>query len=84
MIEANAYKEAQEIRGDGDARAASIYAEAFNKDPEFYAFVRSLKAYEQSFANKSDVMLVDPKGDYFRYLQDSSGGKGKAASNSSK
>ncbi len=73
IIEANAYREAEEMRGEGDAKAASIYAKAYNKDPEFYAFVRSLNAYRASFANKGDIMLVDPESEFFRYLNDQKG-----------
>lgn len=68
VIEADAYREAEFTRGDGDAKAAEIYAKAYSKDPEFYAFSRRLKAYEASFSNKGDVLLVDPDSDYFRYL----------------
>ena len=68
VIEADAYRQGEFIRGDGDAKAAEIYAEAYNQDPEFYAFSRRLKAYEASFSNKGDVLLVDPDSDYFRYL----------------
>lgn len=68
VIEADAYRKAELTRGDGDAEAASVYAEAYNKDPEFYAFTRRLKAYESSFSNKGDVLLVDPDSDFFRYL----------------
>ncbi|UTW45194.1 protease modulator HflC [bacterium SCSIO 12696] len=73
VIEAEAYREAEQLRGDGDAKAAGIYADAYNKDPEFYAFIRSLEAYRQSFANKGDMMLVDPESEFFRYLKDSQG-----------
>ena len=73
VIEAEAYKEAEETRGAGDARAASIYAAAYNKDAEFYAFLRRLSAYESSFANKGDVMLLSPESDFFRYLKDIEG-----------
>lgn len=70
VIEADAYRKAELTRGDGDAEAAAIYADAYNKDPEFYAFTRRLKAYESSFSNKGDVLLVDPDSDFFRYLND--------------
>ena len=73
VIEAEAYREAELLRGAGDARAAAIYAEAFNKDKEFYAFLRSLEAYRESFNNKGDMMLVDPDSEFFRYLKDSKG-----------
>ena len=57
---ADAYRDAQKIKGEGDAKAASIYAGAFGRNSEFYSFYRSLEAYKQSFKNKSDVMVVDP------------------------
>ncbi|CAH0991658.1 Modulator of FtsH protease HflC [Sinobacterium norvegicum] len=75
IIEANAFRDSQVLRGEGDAEAASIYANAYNQDPEFYAFVRSLEAYRNSFSNKSDIMVVDPSSDFFRYLGDSKGKK---------
>ncbi|WP_271409461.1 protease modulator HflC [Pseudomonas sp. Q1-7] len=68
VLLAEAYREAEETRGDGDAKAASIYAQAYGQDQEFYAFYRSLQAYRESFANKSDVMVLDPNSDFFRYL----------------
>lgn len=74
ILEATAYREAETIRGDGDAKAAAIYAEAYKKDPEFYAFVRSLNAYRASFGSRSDIMLLDPKGDFFKYLNNQKGG----------
>ncbi|HEY7886142.1 MAG TPA: protease modulator HflC [Cellvibrionaceae bacterium] len=75
VLEANAYRDAELVRGDGDAQAASIYAGAYNKDPEFYAFVRSLTAYRTTFANKDDLMVVDPSSEFFRYLGQPSGKK---------
>ncbi len=72
---ANAQKEAFEIRGDGDALAANIYANAYNKDPEFYSFVRSLEAYEKSFNDKSDIMVIKPDSDFFHYLKDNAKAK---------
>ena len=72
VIEAEAYREAEQIRGEGDAEASRIYAQAFNKDPEFYSFTRSLKAYTETFEG-NDVLLLDPKSDFFRYLNDSNG-----------
>jgi membrane protease subunit HflC len=74
ILEATAYREAETIRGEGDAKAAAIYSEAYKKDPEFYAFVRSLNAYRASFSNRSDIMLLDPKGDFFKYLNNQKGG----------
>ncbi len=73
VIEAEAYKEAEQIRGEGDAQSAAIYAQAYNKDADFYAFLRRLSAYETSFANKGDVLLVNPDSDFFRYLNDIDG-----------
>ncbi len=68
VIEAEAYREAQRIMGEGDATAAAVYAQAYNKDPEFYAFMHSLDAYKQAFQSPSDLLLVDPDSDFFRYL----------------
>lgn len=64
-----AYRDAERIRGDGDARAAAIYAAAFNKDEEFYAFTRSLNSYRDTFSSKGDVLLLQPDSDYFKYLR---------------
>jgi modulator of FtsH protease HflC len=75
VLEANAYRDAERLRGEGDAKAAAIYASAYNKDPEFYAFMRSLKAYQKSFSSKDDLIVVDPKSDFFRYLKDPQGKK---------
>lgn len=69
VLIAEAYREAEETRGDGDAKAAEIYARAYNQDREFYAFYRSLQAYRESFASKSDVLVLDPDNDFFRYLR---------------
>jgi membrane protease subunit HflC len=71
VIMAEAYSESEEIRGEGDAQAAAIYADAFNKDPEFYKFYRSMAAYQQTFSNKGDVILVQPDNDFFKYLNQS-------------
>lgn len=73
VINAEAYRKAELLRGEGDAEATSIYAKAYNKDPEFYAFTRSLKAYTESFKN-NDILLLQPDNDFFRYMQ---GAKGK-------
>ncbi|MBT3566612.1 MAG: protease modulator HflC [Porticoccus sp.] len=73
ILLANAYRTAEETRGQGDATATSTYAAAYTKNPEFYAFIRSLSAYRKSFANKGDVLLVDPKSDFFRYLNSQKG-----------
>lgn len=69
---ADAYRDAQKIKGDGDAKASAIYAAAFGRNAEFYAFYRSMDAYKQSFKNKSDVMVVDPSSAFFKYLKGSS------------
>jgi len=71
VIIANAYKEAEVLRGEGDAKAAEIYAKAYGANPEFYSFYRSLNAYKESFKDKSDVMLIDPKADFFKYFEQS-------------
>ena len=69
VIIANAYKEAQRIKGEGDAKAAAAYAQAFGQNPEFYAFYRSLEAYRSSFKNRSDVLVLEPNSDFFKYLK---------------
>ena len=78
VIIAEAYRKAQEVKGDGDAKAANTYAEAFKRDPEFFAFYRSQEAYRQSFKGKEDVLVVEPSGDFFRYLRGSDGGPAKS------
>jgi membrane protease subunit HflC len=75
ILLATAYSESEKTRGEGDAEAAATYANAYTQDAEFYAFSRSLEAYKQSFKDKNDVLLVDPKGDFFKYLNDSKAGK---------
>ncbi|MFT5691463.1 MAG: membrane protease subunit HflC [Oceanicoccus sp.] len=75
ILEAQAYSSAERARGEGDAQAAATYASAYNKDSEFYAFVRSLNAYRAAFKDKGDIMLVDPQSDFFKYLNDSKAGK---------
>ncbi|MDR0933696.1 MAG: protease modulator HflC [Burkholderiaceae bacterium] len=69
VIMAEAYREAEKIRGQGDAAATRIYAQAFGQNPEFYKFYRSLEAYRASFNKKTDVMVVDPSSDFFRYMK---------------
>ncbi|MDR2451757.1 MAG: protease modulator HflC [Candidatus Accumulibacter sp.] len=69
VIVAEAYREAQKVKGDGDARATAIYAQAFNQDPEFYAFYRSLDAYRGSFRGRSDILVLEPDSDFFRYMR---------------
>ncbi|MFA7503330.1 MAG: protease modulator HflC [Burkholderiaceae bacterium] len=79
IIIAEAYREAQGIKGDGDAQAAAIYAEAFQRDADFAAFYRSLGAYQSSFRNRSDVLVVDPSAEFFRFFKESSGQSAGAA-----
>lgn len=69
VIGANAYRDSEVLRGEGDALAASTYAAAYNRDPEFYSFLRSLSAYQSSFSNKGDLLVVDSKSEFFRYLK---------------
>ena len=69
VIIAEAYREAQQVKGLGDAKGAAIYAEAYQQNPEFYAFYRSLEAYRQSFKNKTDMLVLDPNSEFFKYLK---------------
>lgn len=69
VILADAYRDAQRIKGEGDARATAIYSAAFRRNPEFFAFYRSLEAYKKSFKNKDDVMVIDPSSDFFKYFK---------------
>ncbi|MGE5770186.1 MAG: protease modulator HflC [Betaproteobacteria bacterium] len=73
VIVADAYRDAQKIKGDGDAQATSIYGQAFGQNPEFYAFYRSLEAYRNSFRSKTDVLVVEPGSDFFKYMKSGSG-----------
>jgi membrane protease subunit HflC len=66
---ANAQRDSLKLRGEGDGQAARIYAQAYNKNPEFYAFYRSLQAYRNSLSQDGDVWVVSPDGDFFKYLQ---------------
>lgn len=75
VIIAEAFREAQKTKGDGDAIATKIYADAYGKNPEFYAFYRSIEAYKNSFNSKSDVMVLDPSSEFFKYMR---GANGKA------
>ncbi|PSW00476.1 protease modulator HflC [Photobacterium lipolyticum] len=74
-ILAEADREARVVRGTADAQVAKIYADAFNQNPEFYSFLRSLKAYENSFNSKNDILVVDPSSDFFKYMKEASGVK---------
>ena len=71
IIIANANKESQIIRGQGDAKAAEVYANAYSQDPEFYAFYRSIDAYRNSIGHSNDIMVIDPDNEFFRYLNKS-------------
>ncbi|WP_025916440.1 protease modulator HflC [Herminiimonas sp. CN] len=71
VLLAEAYRDAENIKGAGDAKASQIYAQAFGKSPEFYKFYRSLEAYRASFKNRSDVMIVDPGSEFFKYFKNS-------------
>lgn len=75
VIIAEAYRDAQRIKGEGDSKAAEIYAAAYSKNPEFYAFYRSLDAYRNSFKSKSDVLVLQPDSEFFKYMRDAGGRK---------
>lgn len=69
VIVAEAYRDAQRVKGEGDAKAAAVYASAYGKNAEFYAFYRSMQAYRESFKSKNDVMVLDPSADFFKYMK---------------
>ena len=69
VIVAEAYRDAQRVKGEGDAKASAVYAGAYGKNAEFYAFYRSMQAYRESFKSKSDVMVLDPSADFFKYMK---------------
>jgi len=73
VILANAYRDGQIMRGEGDAKAADIYAQAYTRDPEFYAFYRSIDAYRKSMGKAGDILVLDPDNEFFRYLNQSGG-----------
>lgn len=79
VIVAEAYRDAQKMKGEGDAKAAATYAQAFDRNPEFYAFYRSLEAYRNSFSGKNDVIVVEPTSDFFKYMKSVGRGGDKAA-----
>lgn len=70
VISAEAYRDSERLKGDGDARSAQIYADAYNKDPEFYTFYRSINAYANVFKDKSSLLVLDPSGEFFKYLKE--------------
>jgi len=72
---AEAYRTAEQLRGEGDAKATQIYAQAYGQDPEFFAFYRSLNAYRVSFKDKQDVLVLEPKGQFFKYFKDEGSSK---------
>jgi membrane protease subunit HflC len=74
VILADAYKQAQTIKGEGDAKASAIYADAFNGNPEFYDFYRSLESYRAAFSSKSDLLVLDPGSEFFKYFRQPNGG----------
>jgi membrane protease subunit HflC len=75
VILADANRESQMIRGEGDAKAAETYANAYNKDPEFYTFYRSIDAYRRSVGQPGDILVIEPDNEFFRYLNESDGGE---------
>ena len=75
IILADAYRDGQKLRGDGDARSAKIYADAYSKDSEFYSFYRSIDAYRKSMGKSGDILVLDPNNEFFRYLNQSSGNR---------
>ena len=77
VIIAEAYRDAQKLKGDGDAQASAKYADAFGRDPQFAQFYRSLEAYRASFRSKNDVMVVDPSSDFFKAMRGSGAAGGK-------
>jgi len=74
VIVAEAYRDAQKVKGEGDAKASTLYADAFGRDPQFAKFYRSLEAYRSSFRSKSDVMVLDPGSDFFKAMRGSDSG----------
>jgi membrane protease subunit HflC len=74
IIIAEAYRDAQRLKGEGDGKASAIYGAAYGKNPEFYAFYRSMDSYKQSFSSKSDVMVLQPNSEFFRYMKSPRGG----------
>ena len=79
IIVAEAYRDAQKVQGDGDAKASQLFADAFGRDPQFAEFYRSLSAYRAAFRSKQDVMIVDPNSEFFRAMRGSGGGGSAAA-----
>lgn len=84
VILAEAYRKAEEVRGAGDATASQVYAQAFGQNPEFYKFYRSLEAYRASFRNRSDLMVIDPNSEFFKYLKGAGGASAAPAAGGKK
>ncbi len=76
VLLAEAYREAQRLKGEGDAKASAIYAKAYGANAEFYSFYRSMEAYRATFRSRSDLMVIDPSSDYFRYFKAPNPGRG--------
>ena len=79
IILAEAYREAQKVRGEGDAKASALYAESFGRDPQFAQFYRSLEAYRTSFRKGNDLMVIDPSSEFFKAMRGTAGGSAPAA-----
>ena len=75
IIIADAFREAEQLRGEGDAKAADIYARAYTKDAEFYSFYRSLSAYRATFNSESDILVLEPDSEFFKYFKAAKGGR---------
>ncbi len=73
ILVAEAYRDSEILRGEGDALSTEIYAKAYNQDPDFYRFYRSMDAYKKTFSNKGDIMLINPDTDFFKYFKSSTG-----------
>src|SRR5690606_31025500 len=74
VVLAEAYRQAQQVKGEGDARAASVYANAIGQDRDFYRFYRSLESYRNAFSSKNDVLVVDPSAEFFQFMKSPMGG----------
>jgi membrane protease subunit HflC len=79
VILADAYRQAQKIKGEGDAKASAVYASAYGQNPEFFSFYRSLEAYKSTFRNKSDLMVLDPSAEFFKYFKQPGAGRADRA-----
>lgn len=84
ILLAEAYRDAQSIKGEGDAKSAAIYTQSFGKDPQFAAFWRSLEAYRMSFKDKKDMLVLDPSSEFFKFMRNSAGAAGGTSSHKNK